>query len=40
MELRPGKGELHRLVKFVDAKSISNEVVQKLDALKILLIGS
>lgn len=34
------KGELHRLVKFVEAKSISNEVAQKLDALKILLTRS
>jgi ABC-type Mn2+/Zn2+ transport system ATPase subunit len=34
------KGELHRLVEFVDAKSISNEIVQKLDALKTLLAGS
>jgi len=33
------KGELHRLVEFVDAKSISNEVVQKLDALRTLLAG-
>ncbi len=34
------KGELHRLVQFVDVKSISNEVVQKLDALRALLAGS
>jgi phosphoribosylaminoimidazole-succinocarboxamide synthase len=33
------KGELHRLVQFVDVKSISNEVVQKLDALRTLLAG-
>ncbi|MGC9159209.1 MAG: hypothetical protein ACP5FH_09475, partial [Terracidiphilus sp.] len=34
------KGELHRLVQFVDAKSISNEVAQKLAALLSLLDGS
>jgi energy-coupling factor transporter ATP-binding protein EcfA2 len=34
------KGDLHRLVKFVDPKSVPNEVVQKLDALKNLLAGS
>jgi energy-coupling factor transporter ATP-binding protein EcfA2 len=33
------KGELHRLVHLVDVKSIPNEVVQKLDALKALLTG-
>jgi ABC-type branched-subunit amino acid transport system ATPase component len=33
------KGQLHRLVEFADAKNISNEVVQKLDALKTLLQG-
>jgi hypothetical protein len=33
------KGQLHRLVQLVDVKSISNEVVQKLDALKALLVG-
>jgi hypothetical protein len=31
------KGDLHRLVQLVDVKSISNEVVQKLDALRTLL---
>jgi hypothetical protein len=34
------KGELHRLVHLVDAKSISNEVVQKLDKLRTLLVDS
>ena len=34
------KGQLHRLVEIVDAKSISHEVVEKLDALKMLLAGS
>ena len=34
------KGQLHRLVQLVDAKSISNEVVLKLDALHTLLVGS
>jgi hypothetical protein len=34
------KGELHRLVKLVDVASISNEVVQKLNALQALLGGS
>jgi len=33
------KGELHRLVKLVDPKSISREVVQKLDLLNALLSG-
>jgi AAA15 family ATPase/GTPase len=34
------KGELHRLVPLVEVKSISNEVVQKLDALRTLFVGS
>jgi len=34
------KGQLHRLVEIVEAKSISNEVIQKLDALEALLVGS
>jgi AAA15 family ATPase/GTPase len=34
------KGQLHRLVEFADAGSISNEVTQKLDALKTLLTDS
>ena len=33
------KGQLHRLVEFADPKNISNEVVQKLDALRTLLLG-
>jgi len=33
------KGELHRLVKLVDPKSIPGEVSQKLDALRELLVG-
>jgi AAA15 family ATPase/GTPase len=34
------KGQLHRLVEYVDAKNISNEVTEKLDALRTLLAGS
>jgi hypothetical protein len=33
------KGELHRLVKLVDPKNISREVVEKLDLLNALLRG-
>jgi ABC-type multidrug transport system ATPase subunit len=33
------KGELHRLVQFVDPATIPNEVSQKLDALRALLVG-
>jgi ABC-type nitrate/sulfonate/bicarbonate transport system ATPase subunit len=34
------KGQLHLLVQLVDPKSISIEVIQKLDALRVLLAGS
>jgi len=34
------KGELHRLVQLVDVKSIPHEVVEKLDALRALLVGT
>jgi hypothetical protein len=33
------KGELHRLVQFVDPATIPNEVSQKLDTLRALLVG-
>ena len=33
------KGQLHRLVQLVDPNSFPNEVVQKLEALRILLSG-
>ena len=33
------KGELHRLVEFVDSEAIPSEVSAKLDALQLLLVG-
>jgi hypothetical protein len=33
------KGELHRLVQIIDPATIPNEVSQKLDALRALIVG-